>query len=96
MVFAPKVVLELPLSDVQALQPFIEACLRDGVSLIAIVGQGASHIDDLIDEIVVADGSDPCRYISTTIHSNESVEHVLQFAALWKTESEGAVQRVRL
>ena len=96
MTYALKIILELPLSNEQELQPFVEACLRDGVSLIAIVGQGASRVDDLIDELVVADGSDPRRYIPTTMHSDEPVEHVMQFAALWEAELGGAVQLVRL
>src|SRR3954468_10709469 len=57
MAYAPKLVLELPLTDEQALPPFVEACLRDSVSLIAVVGEGASRVEDMIDELVVADGS---------------------------------------
>jgi hypothetical protein len=54
--YAPKVVLQLPISNPDRLEPFVEACLRDGVDLIAIVGEGASKIDGLIDEIVVVTG----------------------------------------
>ena len=52
MPYAPKIVLQLPVSDKGALSPFVETCLRDGVSLIAVSGIGASHVDDLIDELV--------------------------------------------
>ena len=96
MPYAPKLVLELPLSDEQALEPFVEACLRDGVSLIAIVGEGASRIDDLIDELVVGDGSNPSRFITTTYHAGEPIGHVVEFARTWEAELGGEVQQVRL
>jgi hypothetical protein len=94
--YASKIVLELPLSDERALQSFVEACLRDGVSLIAVVGEGASRVDDMIDELVVGDGSDTGRYITTTMHPDEAVEDAIQFAANWEAELGGAVQLVRL
>jgi hypothetical protein len=58
MTHASKLVLQLPVSDPDLLDSFVENCPRDGVSLIAIVGKGASKIDDIIDELVVGDGSD--------------------------------------
>jgi hypothetical protein len=97
MAYAPKIVLQLPVSNHGLLEPFVEACLRDGVDLIAIVGQGASKMDDLIDEIVVGDGSDRGRFVNTSFHENETVEDVLDFARSWKEDQLGqAVQLVRL
>jgi hypothetical protein len=96
MTYAPKIVLELPVSNPELLQPFVEACLRDGVDLIAIVGEGASRMDDLIDEIVVGDGSDRNRFINTTFHADETVDEVLEFARSWKEELGQAVQLVKL
>jgi hypothetical protein len=64
MTFAPKLVLQLPISNPDLLEPFVEACIRDSVVLIAVVGEGASKIDDLIDELVVGDGSDRSRFIT--------------------------------
>ncbi len=89
MTYASKIILELPLSDEQALQPFVEECMRDGVSLIAIVGKEADLVNDLIDELIVADGFDPHRYITTTMHPNESVDDVMQFAAIWEAQLGG-------
>jgi hypothetical protein len=71
MTYAPKIVLELPVASPDLLEPFVEACLRDGVDLIAIVGEGASKMDDLIDEIVVGSGADRNRFVNTSFHENE-------------------------
>ena len=96
MTYAAKIVLQLPVSNPDLLEPFVEACLRDGVDLIAIVGEGASRMDDLIDEIVVGDGSDRSRVINTTFHADETVEEVSEFARSWKEELGQAVQLVKL
>lgn len=96
MPYAPKIILQLPLSNEEALSPFVETCLRDSVSLIAVNGFDASYIEDLIDELIVGDGSDPARSVTTTAHPDESLEKVLEFAATWKAELGGEVQLVRL
>ena len=97
MGYAPKVVLQLPVGNSDLLEPFVETCLRDGVDLIAIVGDGASKMDDLIDEIVVGDGSDWSRFVVTSFHENETVEEVLEFARNWKKDQFGlTVELVRL
>ncbi|MBR1222684.1 hypothetical protein JQ557_32115 [Bradyrhizobium sp. U87765 SZCCT0131] len=96
MSYAPKIVLQLPLSSLDALDAFVEDCIRDGVSLIAIVGKDASKVDDIIDELVVGDGSDPSRFITTSFHPDETVEEVLEFARAWEREKDQAVQLVKL
>jgi hypothetical protein len=97
MTYAPKIVLQLPLANPDSLEPFVEACLRDSVDLIAIVGEGASKMDDLIDEIVVGDASDQSRFLVTSFHEDETVEDVLEFARRWKKDHLGdIVQLVRL
>ena len=95
MTYAPKIVLRLPISDLDLLDFFVEECLRDGVSLIAIVGTGASKIDDIIDELVVGDGSDPGRYITTAFHEDATLEEVLEFARMWEVDRGQAVQLVK-
>jgi hypothetical protein len=94
--YDPKIVLQLPISNPDLLSPFVEACIRDGVALIAIVGEGASEMDDLIDELVVGDGSDSSRYIVTSFHPNETAEEVLEFARRWEEERGQPVQLVKL
>lgn len=94
--YAPKIVLQLPISDPNLLDPFVEACLRDGVKLIAVVGEEASRIEDIIDEIVVGDGSDPSRFITTTFHTDETVEEVLDFVRSWERGQKWAVRLVKI
>ncbi|MDH4985297.1 hypothetical protein QEZ47_07030 [Aminobacter anthyllidis] len=94
MTYARKIVLHLPVSRPQAIGPFVEQCLRDGVSLIAIVGENARGVEDLVDAIVVGDGSDPSRFVVTTAHQDEAIEDVLEFASHFG--SPDSVQLVRI
>lgn len=96
MSYAPRVVLCLPLSNEGLLAAFVEQCLRDRVALIAVVGEGAARIEDIIDELVVRDGSDDACFVTTTSHSNETVEKVLEFAGWWYDERNQPVQIVNL
>jgi flagellar biosynthesis/type III secretory pathway ATPase len=96
MNYAPKIVLQLPLSNPNLLEPFVEACLRDGVSLIAVVGEGGSKIENLIDKLVVGDGSDRSRFIVTTSHPGETVEEVMEYARSWDEERDQPVELVKL
>ena len=96
LTFAPKIVLQLPVSNPDLVEPFVEACLRDGLDLIAIVGVGASKMDDLIDEIVVGDGSDESPLINTSFHASETIDEGLEFARNWKKDLGQPVQLVKL
>ncbi len=86
MSYPPKIVLHVPLRDEAALEPFVEQCLLDKVVLIAVVGDGCEHVEDVIDEIVVGDGSDDSRFVVTTSHTDEPVHEVLEFAENWAGE----------
>lgn len=96
MSYLLRVVLRLPLSNEGLLAAFVEECLRDRVTLIAVVGDGAARIEDMIDELVVGDGSDDTRFVTTTAHSSETVEEVVEFAGLWGSERDQPVQIVSL
>ena len=54
MSYPPKIVLQLPVSDPASLPPFVEACIREGVALIAIVGKGCREIEEMIDQLLVS------------------------------------------
>ncbi len=96
MSYASRVVLHLPLSNEDLLDAFVEQCLRDNVALIAVVGEGAARIEDIIDELVVRDGSDDTRFVVTTSHPNETLEEVLEFAGWWNDERNQPVKIVSL
>jgi hypothetical protein len=82
------------LRDEALLEPSVEDCLREGVELIAVVGEGCEYVHDLIDEIVVGDGSDDSRFIMTSWHEDESVEEASEFAAIFGDGGRGGVQLV--
>ena len=95
--YAPKIVLCTPLTKSEALASFVEDCLRNKVVLVAVVGDGCEHIEDLIDELVIGDGSDPTRFIVTSSHPKESIGEVLSFAAAWVCEDgRDGVQKIVL
>jgi hypothetical protein len=96
MGYAPKIVLQLPLSNPDLLDDFVEACIRDGVVLIAIVGEGASKVDDMIDELVVGDASDSSRFITTSFHPDETLDEVIEFARMWERDLGQPVELVKL
>jgi hypothetical protein len=79
MPYASKLILHTPLADPVKLDSFVEACLADHVILIAVLGPDAEKVHDLIDEVVVGDGSDESRFVMTSFHSDESLEEVLKF-----------------
>lgn len=96
MTYPPKIVLQLPISNPDLLEPFVETCIRDGVVPIAIVGEGASKMDGIIDELVMGDGSNRNRFIVTSFHTDETVEEVMEFARSWEKKLDQPVELVKL
>jgi hypothetical protein len=92
----PKVVLQLPISDRGLLAPFVEQCLHDNVSLIAIYGSGCREIEDLIDELIVGDRTGDSRFIATTSHPDESLEDVIEFASNYGNGADGETRLIKL
>ena len=92
----PKVVLCLPLSDEALLAPFVEDCLANSVSLIAVHGEGCEEVEDQIDWLIVGKGTDESRHITTSSHPGETLEEVLEFATFWKVNADGPTRVVRL
>jgi hypothetical protein len=77
---------------------FVEDCLRDRVVLVCVVGEGCEKVEDVIDELVVGDGSDLERFLTTTAHAGESLDEVRRFARGWSLGVDPAspIQEVRL
>lgn len=90
-----RIVLHSPVVDQAALEPFVEQCLRDGVRLIAIVGENAEELEDEVDWLVIGDRADTSRFLVTSSHPDESIEEVLEFASGWNCERESLTE-VRL
>ncbi|MEN5114807.1 hypothetical protein ABE453_12340 [Brevundimonas diminuta] len=92
----PKIVLELPLSDEALLPAFVEQCIADSVSLIAVVGEGCERIEDEIDWLIVGDGTDDSRFITTSSHPGETLEEATEFARTWWVNADGPTSVVRI
>jgi hypothetical protein len=93
--YSRKIILHAPPPQSALLEAFVEACLRENVALICVVGEQCELVEDIIDELIVGDGSDSSRFITTTSHKNESLDNVIQFARSYQ-ESESEPQQVRL
>ncbi|MBJ7447474.1 MAG: hypothetical protein JHC81_08060 [Brevundimonas sp.] len=96
MTVEPKIVLALPISDEVMLAAFVERCLARNVSLIAIQGDGCERIEDEIDSLIVGDGTDESRFITTSSHPGETLEEAVEFATAWRMNADGATEVVRL
>jgi hypothetical protein len=93
---ARKIILHSPVSDDRLLDQFVEKCLRDEVSLIAVVGLDCARLEDAIDWIVVGDGSDPNRFICTSSHPDDPFEDVVNMVECWEPDRNDPYQEVRL
>jgi hypothetical protein len=81
MTYARRIVLHSPPAEPSRLEAFVEACIADGVELIAIGGDGARELEDEIDWIIIGDGSQHDRFIVTTAHS--TIEEAREYAEVW-------------
>ena len=95
MSYSQKVVIHSKSGAPKSLEQLVEQFITDRVQFIAVAGVNCALIEDLIDEIVVGDGSDDTRFILTSSHPGESLEEVMQFARMM-TEGAGEPQLVEL
>jgi hypothetical protein len=91
--YLPKVVLHCPTGLHGGLEPLVQAFMRDGVIFVAVAGQDASLIEDIIDEACVGDGTQPYSML-TSSHPGESLAEVIAFAESLGLEFAGPVQVV--
>lgn len=97
MAYQKKIVLSCPMGYRMELDTMVENFIRDGVSYVGVVGKDCAKIEDIIDEIVVGDGSDENRYILTASHPGASVDEAVLFARALTGEFAGnEVQVVEL
>jgi hypothetical protein len=96
MPFASKLILHSPVSDEALLEGFVEKCLADRVSLLAIFGPASDALEEQIDWLVIGDGSKPDRFLCTSSHPNEPLDEVLTMLTAWEDAKGGAVEQVHL
>lgn len=68
------IILHCPATDEARLDSWVEQCLARGVQTICCWGDGCDRIHDILDEIIVADGSDRSRFINTTWHTDDALD----------------------
>ena len=77
------------------LDAMVEDFIRDGVAFVGVVGKDCSKVEDIIDELVVGDGSRNYSLL-TSSHNGQSIEEAVQFAKALSGEFAGEVQVVEL
>ena len=96
MPYAKKIVLHCPKGYEKRLDGLVEEFIRDGVIFVGVVGRDCARVEDIIDELVVGDGSRDYDLLTST-HANASVEEAVEFAKSLTLEFEGSeVQVVEL
>lgn len=88
MPYAKKIVLHCPNGYTVRLDSLVEEFIRDGVKLVAVVGKNCKKIEDIIDELVVGDGSNDGRFLVSTAHPDGSIEEAIEFAKIFESEYE--------
>lgn len=78
------IILHCPATDEARLDSWVEQCLARGVQTICCWGDGCDRIHDILDEIIVADGSGGLRCIETTWHIDDSLDAVREIAGTFR------------
>jgi hypothetical protein len=88
MPYAKKIVLHCPNGYEMRLDALVEDFIRDGVIFVGVVGKDCSRVEDIIDELVVGDGTRDYDLL-TSSHPDESVQEAVEFARSLTLEFEG-------
>jgi len=88
MPYAKKVVLHCPHGYGPRLDTLVEDFIRDGVAFVGVVGEDCSRIEDIIDALVVGDGSRDYDLL-TSSHPGESIEEAVAVARSLGLKFEG-------
>jgi hypothetical protein len=96
MPYGAKIVLRCISAPPPGLGDLIEAFVCDGVKFVGVVGPNAAHVEELIDQLVVGDGTSDARFILTSSHEGESLQDAVEFAKSLTGEYAGEVQIVDL
>jgi len=73
----------------------VEEFIRNGVTFVGVVGPDCAKVEEIIDELVVGDGSREYHML-TSSHPGESIQEAVQFAQSLTGEFRGEVQVVEL
>lgn len=96
MPYGRKIVLHCPKGYLSRLDAMVDEFLKDGVIFVGVVGQDCAKVEDIIDELVVGDGSRHDRFILTTSHPGQTIDQAAEYARSLSLEYAGEVQIVDL
>lgn len=89
MPYPRKIVLHCPQGYDPHLDALVEEFIRDGVRFVAVVGTDCERVEDMIDELVVGDGSRDSDLL-TSSHPGESLDAAVAFAKSLTLEFAGS------
>jgi len=95
MPYAKKIVLHCPHGYRPRLDSLVEEFIRDGVTFVGVVGPGCAKVEDMIDELVVGDGTRDHDML-TSSHPEETLKEAVEFAESLTRDFGGEVQVVEL
>ena len=95
MAYLKKIILHCPKGYRMRLDVLVEDFIRDGVIFVGVVGEDCAKVEDIIDELVVGDGSRDYDLL-TSSHPNASIDDAVSFAKSLTGEYAGDVQIVEL
>jgi hypothetical protein len=90
-----KIVLHCPRGYEPRLDALVEEFIRDGVAFVAVVGPGCAKVEDIIDELVVGDGSRDYDLL-TSSHPEETIAQAVEFAHSLTGDFRGEVEILEL
>lgn len=91
-----RIVLHCPTGYRTELDALVEEWMRAGVRYVGVVGEDASRVEDIIDELCVGDGSAP-YFMLTAFHAPpETLDDAIEFAEQIGEEQGGKVEVVVL
>ncbi|MCB0340180.1 MAG: hypothetical protein KDD53_11280, partial [Bdellovibrionales bacterium] len=93
--YSSKVILHSVSGYTRELDSLVEDFIRDGVKFVGVVGVDCAKLEDIIDEIVVGDGTRNYNLL-TSSHPNESLQQAISFAESLTDEFAGPVQVVEI
>ena len=91
MTHPKKIVLHCPRGYQPRVDNLITEFMRDGVTFVGVVGQDCERIEDIIDELVVGDGTSEPYSMLTVSHPNGEVADAVEFAEALSGEYAGGV-----
>jgi len=91
-----KIVLHCPRGYQPRVDTLVSEFMRDGVAFVGVVGHDCARIEDIIDELVVGDGTREPYSMLTSSHPDETVADAVEFAETLTGEYAGEVHVIEV